>query len=134
MISVTQLSGRSSVKGATVETPVQQPGIAVTNGRHGDHIGKHGRVVALLSLGYAPPGESAQVRSIKGAAPVRNVGAFAEGPESDVEYRHRMQVNLVAALAVVALLTIGAWLANAMVESQRVQGCYASGARHCSLI
>jgi hypothetical protein len=134
LISDPKSSDRSSVNRATGETPVQQPSLTATYGRPGQDIRKGGRVVAFLPLGSATPGKLAQVRSIKDATPVRNVGAYARGPESDVEYRHRMQVNLFAALAVVVLLSIGAWVANAMVESQRVQGCYASGARHCSLI
>jgi hypothetical protein len=33
------------------------------------------------------------------------------------------------------LVMIGLWLANALVETQKVQGCYASGGTHsCSLI
>jgi hypothetical protein len=71
---------------------------------------------------------------MKDATLVSDVRAFAEGPENDVEYRHRMQVNLYAAVALVVLLTVGAWLGNAMVESQKVRGCYMSGGRTCSLI
>lgn len=54
--------------------------------------------------------------------------------EGEDEYRHRVRVNLFATLAVVALITIGVWIANMMVETQKAQGCYASGMRICSLI
>jgi hypothetical protein len=54
--------------------------------------------------------------------------------EDRAEFRQRMKMNCVAAVVIVALLSIGIWLANAMVETQKVQGCYASGARSCSLI
>ena len=45
-----------------------------------------------------------------------------------------MRVNLLATLAVAALIAIGIWIANGMVETQKAQGCYASGTRMCSLI
>jgi hypothetical protein len=54
--------------------------------------------------------------------------------EDEDEFRHRMKVNFVAAIALLVVLTFGIWLANAMVDTQKVQGCYASGARSCSLI
>jgi hypothetical protein len=54
--------------------------------------------------------------------------------EDQDEFRHRMKVNFVAAIVLLALLTFGIWLADAMVDAQKVQGCYASGAHSCSLI
>ena len=57
-----------------------------------------------------------------------------EEREAREEFRHRMKVNCAAAAAIIALLTLGIWLADAMVEAQRAQGCYASGFHSCSLI
>ena len=54
--------------------------------------------------------------------------------DRDDEYRHRMLVNLLAAMVLVALMGAGLWLVNTMVESQKAQGCYTSGERTCSLI
>jgi hypothetical protein len=65
-------------------------------------------------------------------APVRIVGDSENRPESEDD--HRMRVNLFAAVAIIVLITVGMWLANALVETQRAQGCYSSGARTCSLI
>ena len=48
--------------------------------------------------------------------------------------RQRGRVNLFAAIAVVLLIAAGWWLVNSFVETQKVQGCYASGTRYCSLI
>jgi len=50
------------------------------------------------------------------------------------EDRQRGRVNLFAAIAVVLLITAGWWLVSSFVETQKVQGCYASGTRYCSLI
>ena len=50
------------------------------------------------------------------------------------EDRQRGRVNLFAAIAVVLLIAAGWWLVNSFVASQKVQGCYASGTRYCSLI
>jgi hypothetical protein len=52
----------------------------------------------------------------------------------DEEFRHRMKVNFVAFIVLLGLLTFGIWLVKAMVEAEKVQGCYASGAYSCSLI
>lgn len=52
-------------------------------------------------------------------------------PEED---RHRDRVNLFAAVAVVLLIAAGLWIVNSLVETEKVQGCYASGTRYCSLI
>ncbi len=45
-----------------------------------------------------------------------------------------MKINLLAAAAVAVLLAIGVWLAGEMMQSQRAQGCYASGSHTCSLL
>ena len=50
----------------------------------------------------------------------------------DQEFRLRMRVNLVGAIILSALLAFGIWLADEMMETQKVQGCYASGAYSCS--
>ena len=50
----------------------------------------------------------------------------------DQEFRLRMRVYLVGAIILSALLAFGIWLADEMMETQKVQGCYASGAYSCS--
>jgi hypothetical protein len=76
--------------------------------------------------------ERSGIQAKDDAAPVRNVADSEDGPESEDD--HRMRVNLFAAVAIAVLIALGVWLANALVETQRVQGCYSSGARTCSLI
>jgi hypothetical protein len=50
------------------------------------------------------------------------------------EDRQRARVNFFAAIAVVLLIATGWWLVSSFVQMQKVQGCYASGTRYCSLI
>ena len=58
----------------------------------------------------------------------------AQRREDEDEFRHRVKVNLVAAIVLLGLLTFGIWFVNAMVNAEKVQGCYASGPYSCSLI
>jgi hypothetical protein len=67
-------------------------------------------------------------------AHMRLVVSHQPDREDREEFYHRMKVNCLAAAAIVVLLTIGIWLANAMVEAKKVQGCYVSGNHSCSLI
>jgi hypothetical protein len=63
----------------------------------------------------------------------RNGADLDAGLESD-EQRHRDRVNLLAAIAAILLIAAGWWIASSFVETQKAQGCYASGTRYCSLI
>jgi hypothetical protein len=67
------------------------------------------------------------------ANPFRN-GADLDAEFEIDEYRHRNRVNLFAAIAVVLLIAAGWWLVNSLVETEKVHGCYASGAHYCSVI
>jgi hypothetical protein len=53
--------------------------------------------------------------------------------EDEDEFRQRMKVNLAAAIVLLGVLAIGFWLVDAMVGTQKVHGCYTSGAHSCSL-
>lgn len=67
-------------------------------------------------------------------AQLRLVANRQPDSEDRDEFYHRMKVNCLAAAAIVVLLSIGLWLANAMIEVDKAQGCYASGIHDCSLI
>ena len=67
--------------------------------------------------------------------PRKDADSVGRGPTAaSEEDRQRGRVNLFAAIAVVLLIAAGWWLVNSFVEMQKVQGCYASGTRYCSLI
>ena len=50
------------------------------------------------------------------------------------EDSQRGRINFFAAIALVLVIAAGWWLVNSLVETQRVQGCYASGTHYCSSI
>jgi hypothetical protein len=54
-------------------------------------------------------------------SPVRNVDSFGCTLESDKAYRHRMSVNLVAAIFLVALTITGSWVFYKLAETQQMQ-------------
>jgi hypothetical protein len=57
-----------------------------------------------------------------GDSPVKDLSEYESAPESDDDYRFRMRINLLAAVAVITLIATGSWvlnvLANATQESQ----------------
>jgi hypothetical protein len=69
------------------------------------------------------------------APPTEQPLEMRSAPNEDAEdYRQRMRVNLFAAIALVTLVGVGIWLANAMVATDKAHGCYTSGEHTCSLI
>jgi len=64
---------------------------------------------------------------------VNNLAKFERGPEAD-DYRHRMIVNTVAFLFVVAGIGAGLWLAETMASLRRNKDCVLAGHRNCASI
>ncbi|HEY2755253.1 MAG TPA: hypothetical protein VGJ01_05855 [Pseudolabrys sp.] len=61
-----------------------------------------------------------------------DLAKFERVPEGPDDYRHRMVVNLVAFVFVVALIGAGLWLADTMARMRHDQDCVLSGRRGCS--
>jgi hypothetical protein len=76
---------------------------------------------------------SGQSFSLKEAASARKA-EVESARDNDDDFRVRMRVNLVAAIALVALTLFGVWLANMMVATEKAHGCYTSGEHTCSLL
>lgn len=69
------------------------------------------------------------------STPLRSVASqVAPRNEDRDEFQQRMKMNCFAAVVIIVLLILGFWLVDAMVDVQKTQGCYASGAHSCSLI
>ena len=64
-------------------------------------------------------------------SPVDDLAKFTHSVGSD-DYRHRMTVNIVAFVFVLALIGVGLWLADTMAEMRKNQDCVLSGRRGCT--
>jgi hypothetical protein len=64
--------------------------------------------------------------------PVDDLSKYAQN--GDVDYRHRMLMNLIAILVAVVLVGCGIWLTNAIVQMRKDQDCILSGRRNCMTI
>ena len=60
-----------------------------------------------------------------------DLSKFERGAETD-DYRHRMIVNIVAFVFVIALIGAGYWLADTMAKMRKNQDCVLSGRRGCT--
>jgi hypothetical protein len=63
--------------------------------------------------------------------PVDDLAKFERGGGAD-DYRHRMTVNIVVFVFVIALIGAGLWLADTMAQMRKNQDCVLSGRRGCS--
>jgi len=63
--------------------------------------------------------------------PVDDLAKFERGDGTD-DYRHRMTVNIVVFVFVLALIGAGLWLADTMAQMRKNQDCVLSGRRGCS--
>ena len=63
--------------------------------------------------------------------PVEDLAKFERGPEID-DYRHRMWVNAVVFVFVIALIGAGLWLADSMASLRRNQDCVLAGHHNCA--
>ncbi len=64
-------------------------------------------------------------------APVEDIAKYQRSEDPD-DYRHRMTVNVVAFVFVLALIGGGLWLADTMARMRKDQDCVLSGRRGCT--
>ena len=98
---------------------------SVMNGDRTSSSDSESRVVKFPG-GQAAAGKSASVPS-----PVEDLAKFERGEGTD-DYRHRMIVNILAFVFVLALIGAGLWLADTMAQMRKNQDCVLSGRRGCS--
>ena len=66
-------------------------------------------------------------------SPVEDLGKYERtATEGDDDYRHRMFMNALAAVAVVLLVVAGWWIADTMAQMRKDQDCVLSGRRGCT--
>ncbi|MFN3657855.1 MAG: hypothetical protein ACK4UO_11425 [Pseudolabrys sp.] len=64
--------------------------------------------------------------------PVEDLARYERGPDGPDDYRHRMLVNVVAFLFVIALIGAGLWIADTMAKMRKNQDCVLTGRRGCT--
>jgi hypothetical protein len=56
------------------------------------------------------------------------------GDDGDEDEGSRHVTNMILGLAVVAVIAIGIWLVNALLEQRRIDNCVAQGRRNCGQV
>ena len=64
-------------------------------------------------------------------SPVEDLGKYERANEPD-DFRHRMKMNALAAVAVIALIAVGIWIADTMAQMRKNQGCVLVGRLGCT--
>jgi hypothetical protein len=54
--------------------------------------------------------------------------------EEDLNYPHRMLMNIIAVAVVTALIGVGVWLADTIADMERDQDCVLQGRQNCAPI
>lgn len=62
-----------------------------------------------------------------------DLSRYEKASEPD-DYRHRMRMNIAAALFTVALIGFGVWLAMSIADLRRTQDCILYGRRDCAVL
>jgi len=78
------------------------------------------------------PRSRADARTPVAVPPPEDDLAKFERAEGTDDYRHRMTVNIIAFVFVLALIGTGLWLADTMARMRKNQDCVLSGRRGCS--
>jgi hypothetical protein len=68
-----------------------------------------------------------------GAEPVDDLAAFEE-EDGNIDYRHRMLMNVFAVVIVSILITAGVWIADTIAAMQKAQDCALQGRQNCAPI
>ncbi len=68
-----------------------------------------------------------------GDEPVDDLAAFEE-EDGNIDYRHRMLMNVIAVVIVSVLITAGVWIADTIAAMQKAQDCALQGRQNCAPI
>jgi hypothetical protein len=67
------------------------------------------------------------------AAPPDNLADYEQSHEPD-DYRHRMMMNVAAAIVTIALTGFGIWLAMSIADLRKTTDCLLIGRRDCAVM
>jgi hypothetical protein len=68
-----------------------------------------------------------------GVEAVDDLAAFEE-EDGNIDYRHRMLMNVIAVVIVSVLITAGVWIADTIAAMQKAQDCALQGRQNCAPI
>ena len=68
-----------------------------------------------------------------GDEPVDDLAAF-EDEDGNIDYRHRMLMNVFAVVIVSVLISAGVWIADTIAAMQKAQDCALQGRQNCAPI
>jgi len=57
-----------------------------------------------------------------------------EQDDGEIDYRHRMMMNIIAVVIVALLVGVGVWIADTMADIQRIEDCAMQGRQNCAPI
>jgi hypothetical protein len=84
-------------------------------------------------LGMPTPRHAPVTPDGNDAEPVDDLAAFEE-EDGNIDYRHRMLMNVIAVVIVSVLITAGVWIADTIAAMQKVQDCALQGRQNCAPI
>jgi hypothetical protein len=79
------------------------------------------------------PRGSAATPDGSGTEPIDALAQY-EDEDRNVDYRHRMLMNVIAVMIVVLLIGAGVWMADTIADMQKVQDCAMQGRQNCAPI
>ena len=68
-----------------------------------------------------------------GGDPLNDLARY-EDDDRDIDYRHRMLMNVIAVVVVSLLVGAGVWIADTIADMQRAQDCLLQGRQNCAPI
>jgi hypothetical protein len=84
-------------------------------------------------VGHVAPPPAATKRDDLESEPFDDLAQYEE-EDSNVDYRHRMLMNVIAAAVVVSLVVFGVWIADVITDMERDQDCLMQGRQNCGAI
>jgi hypothetical protein len=71
--------------------------------------------------------------SLDESAPLDDLAHY-EDEGRNIDYRHRMLMNVIAVVVVSLLVGLGVWIADTIAEMQKAQDCIMQGRQNCAPI
>lgn len=80
----------------------------------------------------SPPAPAAPPRDGE-SEPIDDLARY-EDEDLNIDYRHRMLMNMIAVAIVALLVGAGVWIADTIADMERIQDCAMQGRQNCAPI